>query len=122
MSSLDCGKPFGKDFAVASVRAEDPVVGVEQISLTNCGRLLTDRKMCWSRMTVFNSVIFARRLDAVDHHFEFADDKHISVNPQEILCGKVFLFFLDRFLILVHRGILIFDPAAFSYCLFINKL
>ena len=61
-------------------------------------------------MTVFNSVIFARRLDAVDHHFEFADDKHISVNPQEILCGKVFLFFLDRFLILVHSCLLYTSP------------
>ena len=39
---LDCGKTLCKNFAVASVGAEDPVVCIEQIRLTNGGRLLTD--------------------------------------------------------------------------------
>ena len=73
-------------------------------------------------MAVFDSVVFTRCFDAVDHHFEFADDKHISVNAKEIFRRKIFFFLLDCLFVLVYGSILILYPAAFSYRFLINEL
>ncbi len=77
-------KSFCEYLAVASVRSENEVVCVKAVSHSDCGSFLSDRKVSRSRMIVFDTVVSACCLDAVDHALEFADDLHVMVNTEKI--------------------------------------
>ena len=79
------GKSLCDDFAVASVRAEGEVAVVKAVSLTDGGRLLTERKVSGAGVVVFNAVINALCFDFVEHGFKLADDSHVAINIDEIL-------------------------------------
>jgi hypothetical protein len=52
--------------------------------------------------------------DGVDHALELAQKRHVVEDAHEIGFGKVFLFLLDRFVILIDRDILKMDHARLS--------
>ena len=70
---------------MASVRAEGEVAVVKAVSLTDGGRLLTERKVSGTGVVVFNAVINALCFDFVEHGFKLADDSHVAINIDEIL-------------------------------------
>ena len=107
---------------MASVGAEDPVVGGEQVRLTYRGTFLTDGQVSRTGMLVLHAVVVLRGLDGVDHGLKLTDDLHVAVDAQEIFFGVVGLLVFDGLVVLVYRDVLEFHPAGLAYDVFVNKL
>ena len=111
---MNSGQSFGQNFTVAAMRAENIIVGSKQISLANRRSLLTHRQMRRAGIVVFEAVVCVCGLNRIEHGFEFTDQAHIGINPQEIVFSVESRFLLNGFTVLVDRDILEFDPAGFS--------
>ncbi len=81
----DGGEALGEDLAVAAVRAEDVVLGAQEIGLADGGRFLADRQVRRAPVVVLDALVVAFLLDAVEHGLELADDRHVAVDAHQVL-------------------------------------
>ena len=82
---LDGREALGQDLAVAAMRAEDEVVGRQVVGLSDHRRLLADGEMGRATMVVFDALVDALFLDAVEHGLELANDDHVAIDAAQIL-------------------------------------
>ena len=74
---------------MGTVAAEGEIVGGEGIRLAHGQRLLADGKMGRPPVIVFDALVFSFFFDAIKHGLEFAEDRHVPVNPEKIFAGEV---------------------------------
>jgi hypothetical protein len=85
---MNCRQALGQDFAMRTMRPENVIIHVEQISLTDRGRLLTDRQVRRPTMIVRNIAEMPLLLHRVKHFLERADDHHVALNPHQVRLRK----------------------------------
>ncbi len=56
-------------------------------------------------MVVFDAVILAGGFDGVHHGFKFPNNRHVTVNSQEVFFCIVFFFLLHGLIVLIDRDI-----------------
>ncbi len=98
---FDSSHRAGNDLAVASVRAEGCVVNGKIISLADVSGFLSDAEVRRTRMIVSGALIFAGRLDQIDHGLKLADIEHVFVDLDKVGFRDVLQFVFDSALILV---------------------
>ena len=104
---LDTGQTFCQNLTVASVASEGEVLFAQQISLADCGCLLSQGQMGRTRISCLNVRIFRLSLDLVQHILELTADAHIAVDTEQVFLGIVaFLyFFLYTLFVYIDRDV-----------------
>ena len=111
---FNCRKALGKDFAVASVGAEDRIVLVQVERHAHRGRLLAHRKVRGAGMIVDDALVLAGGLDEVEHRLKLAQHQHVAVDAGQLGGGEIAHLVLDGLLVGVDRDVLKMDRAGFA--------
>ena len=90
------------------------VVGVQQKRLPDRRRLLPDRQVRGSPMVVDHALVIALRLDLLQHGLEAANDRHIAVNPNQVLAGEAVHLLREGPIVRVDRNRLERDLPALA--------
>lgn len=92
---LDTGQTFCQNLTVASVASEGEVLFSQQISLADCGCLLSQGQMGRTRISCLNVRIFRLSLDLVQHISNSRQMLISAVDTEQVFLGIVaFLYFL----------------------------
>ena len=69
---------LGDDLAMASVGAENLVLGAKRHGAADSGRLLPHRQMRRPLIDIVDAAIASRRFEGMKHAFEFANHQHVA--------------------------------------------
>ena len=81
---LHSPKPAGQNLSVTAVGTEAEVILIQAIGLSHIGRLLTDPQMRGTGMGIGYSLVFAGRLDEIEHGLKLTDITHVTVNVNQV--------------------------------------
>ena len=99
---LDTGQTFCQNLAVASVASEGEVLFSQQISLADCGCLLSQGQMGRTRISRLHVCVFCLRLNLVQHILELTADTHIAVDAEQVFLGVVAFLYLFLYALFVY--------------------
>ena len=100
---VDGREALGQDLAVAAVRAEDEVLGVQVQALADRRRFLPDGQVRRPLVVVLDALVLPLGLDRGQHGLELADEQHVLVDLGEALLAVLFFLFLGVRHVLVHQ-------------------
>ena len=91
-----------QDLTVATVGAEDLVLGRKRHRLADSGALLAGREVGRAKVVEGDALVRPLFLDGVEHRLELADQQHVVVGTHQPILAPYLQFGFDIRLVLVH--------------------
>ncbi len=110
---VDGGHAFGQNLAMAAVRAENLVLGLQHHRLADRCTLLSCREMGGTFVVVADPLIHPFLLDGVKHRLKLADEKHVIVGTDQAVLSVQLELLLEITLVLVDRNRRCLDDLFF---------
>ncbi len=86
--TVDGREALGEDLPVAPVAAVDVILDRQEEGLAHGGGLLADGEVGRPLMDVGDVAVLARPLDLIQHRLELADEDHVPVDPDRVVCRE----------------------------------